>query len=118
MTTAITINPFASNPSPALAGKGKAPDIVNDDFFGSFADVLDVMNPLQHIPGISTIYQALSGDTMSTGAKLAGGALFGGGIGFISSLVNAIVEQETGKDIGQNLFAAVTSSYQKTSELA
>lgn len=117
MTTAITINPFAANTSPALAGKGKAPHIINDDFLGSFSDIIDIINPLQHIPGVSTLYQALSGDTISTGAKIAGGALFGGGIGFISSLVNAIIEQETGKDVGQNLFAAVTGNYQKTSEL-
>ena len=43
----------------------------------SFKDVLDTINPLQHIPIISSIYQSLTGDVQSTGAKLTGGALFG-----------------------------------------
>lgn len=117
MTTSITITPESSSLSPYQAGRPKLPDIVNDDFFSSFADLLDVINPLQHIPGISTAYQALTGDTMSAGAQIAGGALFGGPIGFIASIANAISEQETGKAVGENLFAAVTGNYQKTSEL-
>jgi hypothetical protein len=117
MTTSITITPESSSLSPYQAGRPKLPDIVNDDFFSSFADLLDVINPLQHIPGISTAYQALTGDTMSAGAQIAGGALFGGPIGFIASIANAISEQETGKDIGSNLFATVTGKYQQTEAL-
>lgn len=118
MTTAITIHPEPRNLSPYQAGRPKAPDIVNDDFFSSFADLLDVINPLQHIPGVSGIYQSLTGDTISTGAQIAGGALFGGPLGFLTSIVNAMVEQETGADVGQNLFAAVSGKYQKVAELA
>ena len=117
MTTSITITPESSRLSPYQVGRPKAPDIVNDDFFSSFADFLDVINPLQHIPGVSIAYQALTDDTISTGAKIAGGALFGGPIGLIASIINAIAEQETGKDLGQNFFAAVSGNYQKTSEL-
>lgn len=115
MTIEIIISPEPSL-SPYQVKSPKAPDIVNDNFFGSFADLLDVINPLQHIPGVSTIYQALSGDTLSTGAQIAGGALFGGPLGLIASIANAIVEEETGKNVGQNLFAAVTAKYQQVDE--
>ncbi len=118
MTVALTIHPEFSSGSPAQAGKPKAPELVNDDFFSSFADLLDIINPLQHLPGVSTVYQALSGDTISAGAQIAGGALFGGPIGLLASIANAVFEQETGKDVGASLFAAATGNYQKTSELS
>ncbi len=71
----------------------------------SFADLLDFINPLQHIPVVSTIYRALTGDTIAPAARLAGGALFGGPIGFVSSLANLVVEDATGRDIGGHLMA-------------
>ena len=57
-------------------------DVPEDDggsgFFGAdgltFGDVLDVINPLQHIPVVSTIYRAITGDEISPGARVAGGA--------------------------------------------
>ena len=73
----------------------------------SFKDVLDTINPLQHIPIISSIYQSLTGDVQSTGAKLTGGALFGGPIGFFASLFDTIVQSATGKDIAGNIMSAV-----------
>ena len=41
----------------------------------SFQDLLDTINPLQQIPIISTLYREISGDTLSTGARMAGGTL-------------------------------------------
>ncbi len=117
MTTALTIYPEAQNTSPAQAGKPKLPDIKNDDFLGSFSDLLDVINPLQHIPIVSNIYQAMTGDKISSGAKIAGDALFGGPIGLIASIANAVVSQESGKDIGENLLAMATDKYTKTDAL-
>ncbi len=93
----------------------KAPEIVNDDFFSSFADLLDVINPLHHIPLVSTAYQEFTGDTITTGARIAGGALFGGPIGLFASIANSIFEQETGADIGKNLFAAAAKRYEEAS---
>jgi hypothetical protein len=117
MTTSIIIHPIAENYNPALAGKPKAPDIVNDNFFSGFADLLDVINPLQHIPGVSTVYSQLTGDKSSAAASILGGALFGGPIGLIASIANAIFEQETGNNIGEHLLAAATGKYEKTAEL-
>ena len=62
---------------------------VGDDGLG-FADLLDVINPLQHIPVIANLYRAITGDQISPPARMAGGTLFGGPIGFVSSLVNRL----------------------------
>jgi hypothetical protein len=118
MTTPIVIHPLPQ-PEPSLspyqARMAKAPEIQNDSFFESFADLLDVINPLQHIPVVSTAYRELTGDTISTGARLAGGALFGGPLGLIAAIGNSIFEQETGGDIGKTLFAAAAKRYEETS---
>ncbi len=75
----------------------------------SFKDVLDTINPLQHIPVVSNIYQSLTGDNKpSTGAQMAGNVLFGGALGLLSSILNSIVQTETGTDIAGNALAAIT----------
>ncbi len=75
-----------------------------DDGF-SFLDVLDIINPLQHIPIISSIYRDVTGDELSPASRIAGGALFGGPIGIVASLVNAVIEDSTGKDLGGHVIA-------------
>jgi hypothetical protein len=117
MTEQIIIHPISSNPSPYQARMAKAPEIQNDSFFESFADLLDVINPLQHIPLVSTAYRELTGDTISSGARIMGGALFGGPIGFVTALANEIVESVSGKDIGGNLFAMATGKYEQANTL-
>ncbi|MEC7538792.1 MAG: hypothetical protein VYB59_16055, partial [Pseudomonadota bacterium] len=56
------------------------------------ADLIDMINPLQHIPVVSSIYRAITGDEISPAARLAGGALFGGPIGFAGAYVSGVVE--------------------------
>ena len=73
----------------------------------SFKDVLDTINPLQHIPVVSGIYEQLTGDTASPAAKLAGGTLLGGPLGFMTSLFDVIFEQQTGHSIGGALVASL-----------
>lgn len=63
----------------------------------TFADLLDVINPLQHLPVIGDVYRALTGDEASAGARLAGGTLFGGPLGLASSVVGLAVEEATGE---------------------
>lgn len=75
-----------------------------DDGF-SFYDFLDVINPLQHLPVISTIYRHLTGDTIDTVPRIAGGALFGGPIGAAAAMANVAVQHETGRDMGQHVVA-------------
>lgn len=42
-----------------------------------FSEFLDVINPLQHIPGVSHVYRALTGDEISSGARAGGNMLYG-----------------------------------------
>ncbi len=69
----------------------------------TFHSLLETINPLQHIPIIGSIYRSLTGDTLEPGPRLAGGALFGGPIGFVTAAVNAIVQDITGKDINDQV---------------
>ncbi|CAA7614958.1 conserved hypothetical protein [Candidatus Terasakiella magnetica] len=71
----------------------------------SFWDLLDVINPLQHIPIINDLYREATGDKIGVAARLAGGTLLGGPIGLISSAINCILEESTGKDIGGHVLA-------------
>lgn len=75
----------------------------------SFSTVLDIVNPLQHIPIVSTIYQKLTGDVASPAANIIGGALFGGPIGFAVASADTALKSETGKDMGGHVFALFDS---------
>ena len=78
-------------------------------FFGqdgfTFLDLLDVINPLQHIPVISTLYRSISGDTIDPGAKIAGGTLFGGPLGAAFSGLDVAVKHRTGHDLADHAAA-------------
>jgi len=82
---------------PRAAGgaiKGDEKFFGGDDGF-DFFDFLDVINPLQHIPVVSNVYRAITGDEISHGARMAGGAVFGGPLGFASSVFASLVEDAT-----------------------
>jgi hypothetical protein len=79
----------------------------NGDNF-SFHDVLDTLNPLQHIPVVSTIYRYLTGDNIGAIPRIAGDTLYGGPLGFLAGLVGASLKQDSGKDVGETMVALVT----------
>ena len=87
-------------------GAGVANWFGEDGF--DFKDVLDIVNPLQHLPVVGTLYRALTDDTLAPGPRILGGTLFGGIAGFVSSIANAVYENETGKDFGDTALALVT----------
>jgi hypothetical protein len=68
-------------------------------------DVLDVVNPLQHIPVVNTIYREMTGDEIGYGARVAGGTLFGGVIGLAGVAVTAAVDAVSGRDVGEHAVA-------------
>jgi hypothetical protein len=72
-----------------------------------FDDFIDLINPLQHLPIVSTLYRAWTGDTIEGPARILGDALYGGPIGLAMGVLNAIVEDASGEDIGATLYAAV-----------
>lgn len=78
----------------------------DDESFG-FWDFVDIINPLQHIPVVSTLYRDITGDTISAPARIAGGMLYGGPLGFASAIGNAIVEETSGQDVGTIAMAMI-----------
>lgn len=73
----------------------------------TFWDFLDIINPLQHIPVIATIYRAMTGDEIKPASRVLGDGLYGGPVGMAAGLVSAMVEETTGKDIGAHALAMV-----------
>jgi hypothetical protein len=71
----------------------------------SFWDFLDVINPLQHIPIVSTLYREITGDTIKPISRLAGGALFGGVIGAGLAAVSTVAEGMMGLDEGETMLS-------------
>jgi hypothetical protein len=77
----------------------------------SFHDLFSVINPLQHIPVVSTLYRAITGDTIKPLARVAGDTLYGGWMGCVSSVANIVFEKETGKDFGDTVLAFVEGDH-------
>lgn len=79
-----------------------------DGKFG-WDDFLDIINPLQHIPIISQIYRAVTGDEANGISDLVGAIPAGplGGLSLIASAIDLALKDTTGKDIGGNLEAMV-----------
>lgn len=75
------------------------------DETASFKDWLTAINPLHHLPVIGSIYRELTGEVIKPTMRVLGGALFGGPIGLISSVANAIIEQVSGRDVGGHVMA-------------
>ncbi|CAO3414504.1 hypothetical protein [Azospirillum argentinense] len=84
-----------------------SPDRYEAEAEMSFGDFLDIINPLQHIPIVNTIYREITGDTIKPSSKVIGGILFGGPLGGMASIANAVVEQAQGKDIGGQIMASL-----------
>ena len=68
----------------------------------TFFDMLDILNPLQHLPGISFLYRKITGDTIDPGSRIIGGAILGGPIGAIANLVDVMVQHKTGKGLAES----------------
>lgn len=80
---------------------------VTDDKEYTFEDVIDMVNPLQHLPVVGTLYRKFTGDTIKPFSNIIGGALFGGPVGAVASTVNVITKNRTGKDMAENAFSLV-----------
>lgn len=73
-----------------------------------FGDLLDVVNPLQHIPGLASIYRGLTGDEISAPARILGAALYTGPVGFVLAAADAVFAEVNGRYLGDALVAAMT----------
>ncbi|MBL4864620.1 MAG: hypothetical protein JKY63_07035 [Rhodobiaceae bacterium] len=78
----------------------------SDDTDGlSFDDLLDAINPLQHLPIISTLYREITGDEIKPAARIVGGAIFGGPVGAGFAIAEAVLEEASGEDTGGHIMA-------------
>lgn len=93
-------NPYLQ---PKVVAKPEESTEASNDF--SFADLLDIINPLQHIPLVSTLYRSITGDTIKPESRILGGALLAGPVGLVVGVINSIAEEVTGKDVGEHLIA-------------
>ena len=73
----------------------------------SFAEFLDIINPLQHIPIVSTIYRAITEDQIGAGPRFIGGVLFGGPIGALAAGFTSLFEEASGDSIGDHVASLV-----------
>jgi hypothetical protein len=87
-----------------------APSAWKDPRGFGFRDILDIVNPLQHVPIISSIYRWITGDRPGEAARIAGDALYGGPIGVAVGVVGAALEDSKGRDVGEQVLAAVFGS--------
>lgn len=71
----------------------------------TFLDFLDIINPLQHIPLVSSLYRNVTGDEIDPASRVIGGTLFGGPVGTVAAMANLSIEQNTGKDMGEHVMA-------------
>ncbi|WP_288350351.1 hypothetical protein [uncultured Thalassospira sp.] len=96
--------------SDASEGRSFSEYMFGKDGF-DFTDVLDVINPLQHIPGVGMIYRSLTGDELGNGARVVGGGLFGGVFGLAGAAIDAVVDAVTGEDTGAHVMAFVEEGF-------
>lgn len=111
----VANNKFAqSNAADALSenaqGRTFSQYMFGEDGF-EFTDFLDVVNPLQHIPGVGMVYRSLTGDELGNGARVVGGGLFGGVFGLAGAAIDAVVDAVTGDDTGSHVMAFVEDSF-------
>lgn len=91
-------NKYGDKVTPDGSGPGQGPG--DASLMTMFADFIDIINPLQHIPILSGFYRELTGDEISPHAQVVGDALFMGPVGAVASMANLAVKDFTGNDVG------------------
>lgn len=94
---------------------------VKDSSKVSFWDMLDLVNPLQHIPVVSSVYRAVTGDEIHPEFRMAGNFITGammGPVGLAVGLTSASVDYATDKPVGDHLLDAVALNPAKSSQTA
>lgn len=71
--------------------------IFGEDGF-TFGDIIDIINPLQHIPVVNSIYRKITGDIIAPAMQIAGDALFGGPIGAAVSIAKEAIKSQFSPD--------------------
>lgn len=77
-------------------------------FMSFLKGLVDVINPLQHIPVISSLYRHMTGDEIGPTARFIGDALYGGPIGGAIAAADIAYQHANGKDVGETVIASLT----------
>ena len=86
----------SANALSMLEGDTKSSNITAPQ--ANFGELLDVINPLHHLPIVGNIYRNMTGDQISPVAQIIGGTVYGGGLGGLSAIANAAVQEHSGED--------------------
>ncbi len=70
-----------------------------------FDDFLDLINPLHHLPFVGPLYREITGDEIKPTAQILGGLIYGGPVGMVTSVSQAIAKEATGKEITGHVVA-------------
>ena len=90
----------------------------SSDWDFSFHNLLDIINPLEHLPIIGTLYRAITHTHIGIPERIAGDALYGGLWGAVSGVADAAFEAVTGKDFGSTVLAFFTGHHHDTAVAA
>ena len=101
--TDLTLKPTTA-PAPTRPTADPAPAGWGGDGFG-FNDFLDLINPLQHVPGVSTLYRAVTGDAIADEARFIGHIVYGGPLGLIAATAETLATDRDGRGLSENLAA-------------
>jgi hypothetical protein len=74
----------------------------------TFDDFVDIINPLQHLPIVSFIYRAITGDKIKPAMRILGDIGYGGPTGFMSSCAEVLFEAIFGDDVGGTAISLLT----------
>ncbi|MBL6853846.1 MAG: hypothetical protein ISQ86_10705 [Alphaproteobacteria bacterium] len=107
--TPVTVTPIQALPAATAAAQD------DSDVGFSFKDLIDMVNPLQHIPIVGTLYRHITGDTINTVPKIAGDTLYGGLEGFAGSVADTIFEKITGKSFGDTVYDTAMNLFDRGS---
>lgn len=81
--------------TPNASAKSSASSNAKNGF--SFAGLLDILNPLQHIPILFSLYRRLTGDEITLLGRVAGDGLYLGAIGLAVLVANLALEKTTAR---------------------
>ena len=104
----------SATPAPASPEADQKPQSKSSDWDFSFHNLLDIINPLEHLPIIGTIYRAITHTHIGVPERIAGDALYGGLWGAVSGVADAAFEAVTGKDFGSTVLAFFTGRHHDT----
>ena len=107
MTAAAQKKAAALPPPPPPPAQTAANANAKNDGILTFGDILDTINPLQHIPLVDVVYRHLTGDTIRPQGQILGGLLYGGLIGGAIATASVLLHETTGVDAEETIYASL-----------